>query len=164
MADFDYNYALTVLTNIRTVISDNANTELAGVDPDLEGFVSYTTPMLVVLNFPAVYVEWAGSKLKKSDDESYCHQEHEFQIGIAVVGTDHDTLTEKILQYTVAVTRVLDKMTQNTLIGDRSSVLGGAAWEVIDHDSSRGLRVNDAGIYRRDAYLTLIVQFIETKG
>lgn len=164
MADFDYSYALTVLSNIRSIVESEANTELNGLDDTLTPIVSFTTPVAVTLNFPAVYVEWAGSKLKKSDDESYCYELHEFQIGIAVIDTDQDKLTERILQYVVAVTRALDKTTSDALTGGTSTTLSGAAWEVVDHDSSKGLRVNDAGIYRRDAYLTFLVEFSETKG
>lgn len=164
MADLDYNYALAVLSNIRTVITADTDTELEAIDASLDSIESFTTPLPVVVKFPAVYVEWAGSKLKKSDDESYCDQEHEFQIGVAVIDSDHHAIAVKVLQYVTAVNRAIDKMTQADLLTATSTTLSGAAWEVVDHDSSRGLRINDAGVYRRDAYLTLIVQFRESKG
>ena len=164
MAAHDYNYALTVFDNIQAKIVANINTELAAINASAEPVIGFTTPLVVALNFPSLYLDWRSSGLKKSDDDSFCGEQHEFLIGIAVTGRDHDTLTKLVMQYAVALNRVIDKMTANDLITGVTNVLGAPVWEITDHDPVSGLRTNDAGIYRRDVYLTMIVQIIETRG
>ena len=164
MAQGDYNYALEITGNLRDYVAAHADTEVQAIDSSLDAIKNFTTPIPLVVKFPAVYVDWAGSKLKRADDDSYCVQEHEFQIGIAVIDKDYDAIADKILKYVAGVSRVIEKMKSADLTNGTSTTLSGAAWEIVDQDSAKGLRWNDAGIYRRDAYLTMIVQVTESKG
>jgi hypothetical protein len=165
MPNFEYQYALAVLDNIRAVIVAGMNTELGLIDATLPTIERYTTPIDALVNFPAVYVEWVNSDIDKSEDSGFCRQVHEFSIGVSVIDTDHDVLTKRVLQYLAAATRTLDKMTPDALMTGITSVIGAPVWSTVRHDGTRGLRFNEgAGIYRRDAYLTLMVEFYESKG
>lgn len=163
MAAKDYNYARAILGNLRDYVAANADTEIQAIDSSLAKVADFTSPLLVLVKFPGVYVEWAGTKLKHSDDDASVFQEHEFQIGVAVIDKDYDDIADRLLKYVAGVSRVIEKMDSADLTGGTSTTLSGAAWEIVDHDSSKGIRINDAGIYRRDAYITLVVQIVESK-
>jgi hypothetical protein len=164
MAQKDYNYARAIIGNLRTYVAANADTQIQAIDSSLDNIADFTSPLPVLVKFPGVYVEWAGTKLKHEDDDGSVFEEHEFQIGVSVIDKNYNDIQDKLLKYVAGVSRVLEKLSSADLTGGTSTTLSGAAWEIVDLDSSKGMRISDAGIYRRDAYITFIVQIVESKG
>lgn len=156
----NFSYEFAIWQNLRTALEAGANTELATIDSTLEGFVRFDTPPLVGINFPSAYLEWEGCELSKSDDDAYCTQDHEFKAWVSVVGTDWTTLDVIASKYLLALNRVLDKLTAADF-ATTGATINGFAWEVTARQSVGFSQNRENGLFRRDAYLTLRVQFME---
>lgn len=157
----NFLYEFAVWEPLRAVIRNNANTELAAIDSSLEQFFTFDTPTaLVSTDSPAVYLDWEDCALQKSDDDSHCTQEHRFRADVVVFGNDFRALDAKASQYLLAINRALDKMTVADF-ADTSATLSGIAWEVTARSDAGFTRNQTTGLFRRDANLILVIQFME---
>lgn len=157
---YDAEFALRLLDNIQAYIEASSSTALAEIDSDLPSFVDYRTPTPIVLNFPALFISTSGEQMEQSDDDSYIKSRIEFFIDIAIDGVDSYALQRKILQYTLAIDRVLRTMTVVDILGETTTnAVSEPIWEVTEHQLGV-LRQGDT-IYRMDSRLVLIVQNIE---
>jgi hypothetical protein len=156
---FAAGFAQTVLDNIQTVLERDCNTALAAIDANLTTFADYKTPLPLLLNFPALYLEPGHTEIQQSDDDSHLMQEHELLIGFSLVDADADALKAKLVKYVRAIDQVLRTMSDDDLTGGITSSVGKAVWEVTEHTYGP-LRGKDT-IYRRDAQLVLKIQIME---
>lgn len=137
-------------------------TALAAIDGTLEAIKDFETPIPIVLNFPAIYLEPDLSRVEQADDDSYLMMEHSLLVTLAIVAANPDTTKARIVKYVRAVDQVLRTMTVEDLIGSApTSARRKPAWEVVEHRYGALTRNAENTIYRRDAQLVLAVQILE---
>ena len=149
-----------ILSNITTVLETDLNGHVAAVDGQLWQVASFDVPTEMTSIFPAVYVEPVGTLTDQAADDSRIDQEHELTIHLSITDVDFKNTRSAIVKYVVAIDRTIRQMTADELLGDVTSVLGAPVWEVTKHQYS-GIFLNDQNLYRRDAALTVKIQFME---
>lgn len=157
---YDAEFALRIIDNIQDYLEASSATALGEVDNGLANFVDYRTPTPIVLNFPALFISNSGIQIEQSADDAYLRSRIELFIDIAIDGIDSYALQRKILQYTLAVDRMLRSMTVADLLGgNTTSFVSEPIWEVIEHQFGV-LRQSDT-IYRMDSRVILVIQTLE---
>lgn len=157
---YQAEYSLRLLRNLQAYIEASTATALAEIDATLPNFVDYRTPTPIILNFPALFITASGEQLEQAHDDSHIRSRNEFYIDIAVDGVDAYVLERRILQYTLAIDRVLRTMTVADLLGGvTTSYVSEPVWEVTDHQFGV-LRQGDT-IYRKDSRVVLVIQTLE---
>ena len=157
----NFLYEFAVWEPLRSVLVNNANTELAAIDSSLEAFFSFDIPTRVVSSdSPACYLDWEECDLKKSDDDAYCEQSHTFRCDVAVFGSDFRELDLRASQYLLAINRAFDKMTVADF-ATTSAELNAIRWEVTKRADVGFTKNRETGLFRRDASLILVVQYLE---
>lgn len=157
---YQAEFALRLIDNLQAFIEASTATALAEIDATLPNFVDYRTPTPIILNFPALFISTSQETLDQSDDDSYIRGRNEFYIDIAVDGYDAYVVERKMLQYTLAVDRVIRSMTVADLLGEATTAyVSEPVWEVTEHQYGL-LRQGDT-IFRKDSRIVLVVQTFE---
>lgn len=149
-----------ILENLTEILETNLNGHVAAIDGQLYQVASFDVPTEMTSIFPAVYVEPVGSLLDQSADDSRIDQEHELTIHLAITDVDFKNTRGNIAKYVIAVDRAIRRMSADDLLTDITSAVGAPVWEVTKHQYS-GIFLNDQNLYRRDAALTVKIQFME---
>lgn len=149
-----------ILENITNVLASDLNGHVSAISGQIYQVASFDVPTEMTSRFPAVYVEPVGSLLDQAADDSRIDQEHELMIHLSITDTDFQQTRGNIAKYVTAIDRTIRQMTADGLLTDITSAVGAPVWEVTKHQYS-GIFLNDQNLYRRDAQLTVKIQFME---
>lgn len=157
---FAAQFQQLLLTRVQVVLERDVNDALAIIDATLDTVKDFDTPMEIVLNFPAIYLEPDLSKVEQSDDDSYLMAQHSLLVTLAITAPEPDITKARIVKYVRAIDQVLRTMSVADLIGSApTSSIRKPTWEVTEHRYG-ALRQSET-IYRREAQLVLVVQILE---
>lgn len=155
---YQAQFAGRVLSNLTALLERDAETAVAEIDPELPPFKDFRTPTPIALKFPALFVNVERVEPVQSDDDSYIQQTQTYGVDVAIVGKDSYSLQAQIVNYVLAIDRIIRSATAADFVGELDSKANGVVWEVTAHDY---LISKAETTLRADARLTVVIQLFE---